>query len=336
MRYRVGLYGGSFDPLHIGHVDCILQAANQCDELYVVLSVGVKRDTIDPLVRFRWLYQLTSHLPHVHLLKLEDALEKKEEYTADVARADCQAVKAMVGKPIDAVFFGDDYGEDSFWRKGYPESKAVCIPRDEVNSSDIRRCPYAHWDWIPTMVRPYYVKKVLILGGESTGKSTLTIQLAHRFCTNYIDEAGRDISLRSGAVEGMLPEDFTEILLRQKLHEIEAVEHSNKVLFIDTDAMVTRFYLEHTAVGGEAHKALADAIDALNTYDLILFLDTDVPFVQDGTRDETMAADRAHYSDRLKAIVRERGRAFHVLGGDYQERYEKAVALVKELLEASR
>ena len=41
--YQVGMYGGSFNPLHMGHVDCILKAAGMCKELYIVLSIGYKR-----------------------------------------------------------------------------------------------------------------------------------------------------------------------------------------------------------------------------------------------------------------------------------------------------
>ena len=37
--YKVGMYGGTFNPLHLGHVNDIIKASNQCEELYVVLSV---------------------------------------------------------------------------------------------------------------------------------------------------------------------------------------------------------------------------------------------------------------------------------------------------------
>ena len=109
----------------------------------------------------------------------------------------------------------------------------------------------------------------------------MTVHLAHRFNTNYIDEAGREISLRSGTDELMLPGDYTEILLQQKLREIQALGRSNKVLFIDTDALITQFYLhflEKEDIG--ENLALSDAIDGLNDYDLILFLEPDVAFVQ--------------------------------------------------------
>ena len=271
MRYNIGMYGGSFNPLHLGHVDCIIQAANMCRELYIVLSVGHNRQEVDSRVRYRWLYQLTKHIGNVTIIMLEDNADTKDAYTEDYWQGDAEKVKAQVGKPIDVVFCGSDYDENSFWNKCYPESELYIFKRNEINSTELRKAPYKHFDWLPNVVKPYYVKKVLLMGSESTGKSTLTINLANRFNTNYIDEAGRDISERSGTDLLMLSEDFTEILLQHKLNEIKAVENSNKVLFIDTDALVTQFYMSFLDDPGiEKNRALSDAIDALNRYDLIV------------------------------------------------------------------
>lgn len=334
MRYNVGMYGGSFNPLHLGHVDCIIQAANMCRELYIVLSVGHNRQEIDARVRYRWLYQLTKHIGNVTIIMLEDSAETKEAYTEEYWQDDAEKVKAQVGKPIDIVFCGSDYDENSFWNKCYPESELFIFKRNEINSTELRKAPYKHFEWLPNIVKPHYVKKVLLMGSESTGKSTLTINLANRFNTNYIDEAGRDISERSGTDMLMLSEDFTEILLQHKLNEIKAVENSNKVLFIDTDALVTQFYMSFLDDPGiEKNRALSDAIDALNRYDLILFLEPDVEFVQDGDRSEVIRDDRKKYSDRIKELLRSHGKQFVSVSGSYQERYEIAVKAVESMLE---
>ena len=334
MQYNVGMYGGSFDPLHLGHVDCIIQAANMCRELFIVLSIGPERNEIDGRIRYRWIYQLTKHIGNVKIITLEDDAASKDAYTEDHWYRDAEKVRAQVGKHIDVVFCGSDYDENSFWNKCYPDSELYIFPRNGISSTEIRKDPFAHWDQIPNVVKPYYVKKVLLMGGESTGKSTLTVNLANRFNTNYIDEAGREISERSGTDMLMLSEDFTEILIQHKLNEIKAVEHSNKVLFIDTDTLVTQFYMSFLLDPGiEKNKALSDAIDAVNEYDLILFLEPDVEFVQDGDRSEVIRDDRVRYSEQIKDLIRSHGKTFVTVGGSYQERYETAVREIGKLLE---
>ena len=334
MQYNVGMYGGSFNPLHMGHVDCIIRAANMCKELYIVLSIGHNRGEIDGRIRYRWIYQLTKHIGNVKIITLEDEAASKAEYDEKYWQSDADKVKAAVGKPIDVVFCGSDYDENSFWNKCYPESKLYIFPRNDISSTEIRKNPYAHWDWIPNIVKPYYVKKVLLMGGESTGKSTLTINLANRFNTNYIDEAGRDISERSGTETMMLSEDYTEILLQHKLNEIKAIEHSNKVFFEDTDTLITQFFMGFLEDPGiEKNKALSDAIDALNAYDLILFLEPDVEFVQDGDRSEEIRDNREKYSDQIKDLILSHGKRFVIVSGSYEERYEKAITEVNRLFE---
>lgn len=333
MRYQVGMYGGSFNPLHMGHVHCILQGANLCKEFFIVLSVGKNRDEIDYRIRYRWLYELTLHIGNVKILVIEDTSQTKMEYTSDLWQKDADFIKEQIDKRIDAVFCGSDYDKNSFWHICYPKSEIVIFPRNEISSTVLRNNPYTYWHWLPQIVRPYYVKKVLLMGSESTGKSTLTINLAHHFNTNYIGEAGREISARSGTDLLMLSTDFTEILLLHKLNEINAVKESNGLLFVDTDALVTQFYMEFLEDSEKAkNKKLSDAIDAINEYSLILFLEPDVTFVQDGDRSEVIHSDRAKYSEQLKAILQAHGKNFISISGDYQTRYELAVAQVEKLL----
>lgn len=333
MRYGAGLYGGSFNPPHLGHVDCILRAANMCRRLYLVLSAGKNRDEIDPRLRYRWLYQLTRHIGNVSILMIEDDAPSKADYGPELWQADADRLKARIGEKLDVVFCGSDYGEDSFWSVCYPESELVIFPRNGMNSTEIRRDPYGHWDWLPKLVRSYYTKRVLLIGGESTGKSTLVINLALRFNAGTIDEAGRELSERSGTDLLMLPEDFTEILLQQKLNEIRALEQGHKLLFEDTDALVTRFYMHFLADRGiRENLPLAQALDRLNAYDLVLFLEPDVPFVDEGDRSPVIRDDRKRYSEQIKALLRQSGRSFVSLTGDYEQRYETAVRLCEKLL----
>lgn len=333
MKYKCGMYGGSFNPLHLGHVRCIIQAANQCEELILVISEGINRDEIDIRVRYRWVYQMTKHIGNVRLFVLQDTAKTKEAYTEEYWLKDAGKVKEFAGKKLDAVFCGSDYDNNSFWAKCYPEAETVYLLRDDISSTKLRDNVMAHWEWLPNVVRPYYAKKVLLIGGESTGKSTLTINLANYYNTNYLEEVGRDISERSGTDMLMLPEDFTDILLIHKVREREALLHSNKVIFEDTDCLITKFYIQFLEGKGKAvNERLADAISQLNNYDLILFLEPDVRFVQDGDRSPVIAADREHYSNKIKELYKEREYNIEIISGDYQERFSQSVRLIDKLL----
>ena len=109
----------------------------------------------------------------------------------------------------------------------------------------------------------------------------------------------------------------------------------DEIAVIDTDALVTRVFmdfLDGEDPKTEANRVLADAIDGLNSYDLILFLEPDVEFFLEGGRSEEIRDNREYYSNRIKELLRSHGREFVCVGGDYKERYEKAVAAVQELL----
>lgn len=333
MKYKCGMYGGSFNPLHMGHIKCIIQAANQCEKLIIVISNGVNRNEIDIRIRYRWIYQITKHIGNVRIMTISDNCKTKSAYSEKEWYNDAEKIKDFAGEKIDVVFCGSDYDKSSFWAKCYPDAELNILERDWISSTKIRENIYKYWDCIPKICQPYFVKKVLLIGGESTGKSTLTINLANYYNTNYLEEVGRDISERSGTDRMMIPDDFTDILLTHKIREIEALKQSRKLLIEDTDCLITQFYISFLeGKNKENNIALSDAIALLNSYDLILFLEPDVKFVQDGDRSEIICNNRDKYSNVIKDIFRSHGFEFISVSGDYQQRFEQSVKLIDNLL----
>ena len=78
-KYKVGMYGGAFNPLHLGHLECIIKAAGLCEELYIVISYRENKTDIPLRVKIRWIYQLTKHIGNVRPIPLEDKLTNKED-----------------------------------------------------------------------------------------------------------------------------------------------------------------------------------------------------------------------------------------------------------------
>lgn len=339
-RYKVGMYGGSFDPLHIGHIHDIIRAAAMCEELYVMISWCEGRESTSKELRYRWILNSTRHLPNVKIIMIEDKAVSKEEYNTDYYwEKGAQDIKDTIGKPIDAVFCGSDYlGTGRFESLYCPESEVVYFDRAEVpvSSTEIREWATAHWEYIPKVCRDHYVRKVLVVGGESTGKSTLVENLALAYNTNFVREIGRDTCEYAGGEEFMVEDDLVENFIRQKDEVRRAARHSNRLLFVDTDALTTGFYCDLLMDDDEQKRRLTDmagAINATNEWDLVLFLDPDgTDFVQDGTRNEDIMRERRRYSDLLKAWFDRHGVSCETISGDYLDRFNTAKKLIEERL----
>lgn len=341
MRYEVGMYGGSFDPLHVGHIHDIIRASAMCRELYVVISWCHGRESVSKEIRYRWILNSIKHLDNVRILLVEDKAVSKEEYNTNFYwEKGAQDIKNLIGKPIDIVFCGTDYlGTNRFESLYCPESVVHYFDRTEVpiSSTDIRTWALKNWDYIPEVCREYYAQKVLIVGGESTGKSTLVQNLALAYNTKYVSEVGRDTCEYAGGEQFMIADDLYENILRQKINVLDMAKNVNRILFVDTDAITTMFY-SYFLLGEDKENLekcvnLAKAVNDICRWDLVLFLEPDVDFVQDGTRSEEIQSDREKYSNQIKKLLDQAGVNYHSVNGTYLERFDKVKKLIEEKLQ---
>lgn len=339
MQYNTGMYGGSFDPLHIGHIHDIIRAASVCNTLYVVISWCKGRESVSKENIYRWIHYSTKHLSNIKILFVEDEAISKEEYNTDYYwEKGARDIKTIIGVKIDAVFCGSDYeGSNRFETLYAPESEIVYFDRTEVpiSSTKIRFNPYDQWQYLPPICREYYAKRVLIVGGESTGKSTLTENLAIAYNTIFVKEIGRETCANAGGESYMNASDMVENLIMQKAEEIKAVRLCNRILFVDTDALTTKFYSQFLLTDASEVQAcnnLADAITYFSRFDLVFFLEPTADFVQDGTRNEEIAKNRKKYSEQLKQLFIDLKIDLALLNGSYLDRFNTAKMEIEKRL----
>lgn len=328
--YKTGMFGTCANPLHSGHVATILKAAGECRELYIVLSYSPLREEVDFRLRHQWLAQTVSHLPHVRIIDLEDDAPTKEAYTEEHWRAGAERVKQLIGKPVDVIYCGSDYcaAAPTPYERHYPGARIIYADRAQIpiSSTAIRQAPLQHWQYLAKAARPHYVRKVLIIGHESTGKSTMVQNLATLYDTEFVPELGRDVCARCGGTDFMLRGDFEEIISAHRAAITEATRKANRYLFIDTDAVTTYWYAKLSGID--------IARPTPDNFDLILFLEADVPFVQDGLRSEANNSDfsRSGVSKALKQFYRDFGFSFHTIhGASFSERLANAMQYIDSL-----
>jgi len=112
--------------------------------------------------------------------------------------------------------------------------------------------------------------------------------------------------------------------------EIKATERANKLLFLDTEVIVTQFY---SNLYNNAHQKVLDEIARLQNYDLWIFLEPDVKWVHDGLRVHGTESERLKNNNHLKTLLDNHNISYKVIKGNYEQRLNGAMELIDELME---
>lgn len=274
-RFGLGLVIGKFLPPHLGHRYIIETALAQCSRVVVILC-GKPTDPIPPHLRASWLKEL---VPAAEILVIDDRYDEND--TEVWARNTMR----WLGRSPDAVFSSEVYGERYAGMMG---SRHVMVDRERTrvpcSGTAVRSNPLAMWDFIDPPLREWYAKRIVILGAESTGTTTLASDLAEALGTNWVAEYGREYSalkMARGETDWSSPE-FVEIALEQTRRENAAARDSNQILVCDTNAFATVQW--HRRYVGTRNPELEKIADGCRV-DLYVLTGDEIPFVQDGLRD---------------------------------------------------
>jgi HTH-type transcriptional repressor of NAD biosynthesis genes len=286
-----GFVTGSFRPMHKGHEALINYAKSNCDELTILITT-LPDEVIPYKYRLKWVLSTYLDDPKVQIIAdiIEEPLLKGDALSGWWG----MYVKTKYGQ-FDRVFTSEDYGDvfskgmgAEHWR--FDQERNI-IP---ISATLIRQKPIKYWGYINNFAKDYFVKKIAIVGTESTGKTTLCKKLAEYYNTSWAPEAGRDLIPNSRECTA---EDLKLVGAEHAKNIIRAIRHSNKVVFIDTDLQITKDYAEY--LFGQTLK-FEPWIEKANKVDFYIYLEKDAPYIDDGTRlpkEQRNELDDVHYKN---------------------------------------
>jgi HTH-type transcriptional repressor of NAD biosynthesis genes len=314
---RVGVTIGKFMPLHKGHELMIEFGAAMMDELQVVVS-GNETDLISLTTRYNWVRQfvyekrLNNVGVHLHIDKSPTPINIDKDGT--VLDVDFQYYWANVFTKIDRrithIVSSDKYGQaiadrmNLEWLPVDPGREMV-----EISATKIRKDPTKYFKYISDVAKPYYVKKVAIVGPESTGKSTLVKSLGKFLNGSIVHEYGRTVS--EAKKNNLNADDFLPIARgQQALIDIAVRNAATPLVVIDTEALTTYLF---SKIYLDSPKDIILDFAADQEIDLYVVLAPTVAWVDDGTRVAGNQADREQFFEDLVGLLEHNKRQYIIV-----------------------
>jgi len=317
-----GLVIGKFYPPHRGHKYLINCAAKRVDHLVVVVC-HLAGQKIHGEQRAAWLREIHPNVEVrvVHDIEEDDNSEAWAKYT-----------KEFLGYVPDYVFTSEDYGDAYCHHLG---AKHIQVDKERlhvpISATKVRSNPLQHWKFLEPCVRAHFVKRICVVGAESTGTTTMARALAEHYQTAWVPEYGRvysEAKLRAAEGNEWRTAEFVHIAETQNRMEDALAKQANKILICDTDAFATGLwherYMNHVAL--EVEKLHQD-----RHYDLYLLTADDIPFVQDGTRDGEHIRHWMH--KKFIEKLQKHGKPFITLTGCHEKRLAEAIGACDKLLQ---
>ncbi|MBX3240238.1 MAG: AAA family ATPase [Chitinophagaceae bacterium] len=177
------------------------------------------------------------------------------------------------------------------------------------------------------------LKKVVIIGPESTGKSTLSRQLANHYGASWCPEYAREYLLQHGTdytFENLLTIAHGQLALEEK-YTRDSLSSRHRVLFIDTDMYVMKVWCEF--VFGKCHHWILDQIVS-RKYDLYLLCNIDIPWVKDELREYPDLLSRQKLYHMYRDILINQPTPWADIRGGDEERFIRAKNAVDVLLQS--
>lgn len=316
MKKQRGLVIGKFYPPHAGHHYLISEAERQADQV-VVLVCDRDGQEISGTLRARWLSEMH---PNTDVRVIPDELPE------DDSAAWAAFTREVLGYTPELVFTSEDYG-DAYAR--HLGSRHVLVDkarnRYPVSGTAVRSDPYGNWEYLSAPVRAHFVRRIVVVGAESTGTTTLARDLAEHFNTVWVPEYGRLFSEAAATDPAFrwCSEDFVHIAKQQNEMEDVLARSANKVLICDTDSFATGLW--HERYMGEWSDTV-EQVARSRRRDLYILTGDEIPFVQDGLRDGEHIRHKMH--QRFIDVLSSRNFPWVSVSGSRKQRKKQAILAI--------
>jgi len=169
------------------------------------------------------------------------------------------------------------------------------------------------------------IKKIAVVGPESTGKSTMSIFLADHYNTVWVPEYARGYCEK--LTEPPTWQDEINMFNGQLALEAELLPQANKLLICDTTFITVKIWSEE--MFGQSPKEVLDELPK-HPYDLYLLLNIDLPWEDDPLRD--FPHKREHFMDVWYKELDALNANYVLISGTDDDRYKSAVEAVETFI----
>ena len=358
--YKHALVIGKFYPPHLGHCFLIESASTFAQHVSVIVMAS-HEEQLDLNPRVTWLREYFKQYPKVKITGVWDDLPVDYE-SEEIWQAQVDLMKVgldeLRGYPndipaVDAVFSSEEYG---YKLATYFDAAPVVVDVERemipVSATAIRQNLRKNWQYLPHNVQSDLCHRIVIVGGESSGKTTLAKAITQKLnetqpLTSYVGEYGREYTLLKLKVmqadaykKGLTPptvfdcewhsQEFMHIAEIQTRREQEAAEKGLPFTIYDTDAFATQLW--HERYMGSHSAELEQFVQHLPKRSLyILPSIEDVPFEQDGLRDGEQIRHQMHQAFRDALIAMAPNVPFIEVKGSVSERVEQSISAILQL-----
>ena len=328
MVYKSSYILGKFLPFTKGHKH-LIDTALENSERVTLLVCSLEREPIPGDIRFQWAKKIYKNESRINILHCSEELPQYPEEHPDFWTIWVDVAKRYCPEDIDVIFtselYGDLYANHLGIKHHIVDIDRIVVP---ISGTKARSNPFEYWNYIPDEVKPFFVKKIAIMGPESVGKSTLTKHLASYYNTNFVEEYGRTVYERNGNKVSI--DDFIPISKGRQDLENWITQYSNRLLFCDTEDLTTYIFskMYYPEEYYKTDQYFKNVLSTKRKYDLYILLKPDCDAIQDGTRN--FLDERWNHYNVLKEEMINRGYEFIEIGGTWNERTEDAKFIISD------